>query len=138
MSSGASGSDEKVSGIEKGSLKIQQLTIPKISASKIEPLASEQKYNVEHDLSSRGAAGSDRNIDQARIDPVGGAGQYRHPEPRANNQGVVGRDEAIQGTKIDPLEGKANVSQTKAPSLDDEQVDGARINPLGEVREERS
>lgn len=57
MSSGASGSDEK------------------ISAAKIDPLASETKANVPHDQSSRGAVGSDRNIDQARIDPIGGAGK---------------------------------------------------------------
>ncbi|KAI9659045.1 MAG: hypothetical protein M1821_002005 [Bathelium mastoideum] len=118
MSSGASGSDEK------------------ISASKIDPLASDQKYGVEHDLSSRGAAGSDRNIDQTRVDPVGGAGQYRHPDSKADSQGVVGRDEAVQGSKIEPLEGKDHTFQAKAPGLDDEQVDGSRINPLGEVREE--
>ena len=58
MSSGASGSDEKISG------------------SKIHPLASETKYNVPLDTSSRGVVGTDRNIDQARIDPVGGKGQY--------------------------------------------------------------
>ena len=58
MSSGASGSDDKISG------------------SKIDPLAPETKYNVPLDTSSRGVVGTDRNIDQARIDPVGGKGQY--------------------------------------------------------------
>lgn len=57
MSSGASGSDEKISG------------------TKIDPLASEMKDNVPHDQSSCGVVGSDRNIDQARIDPIGGAGR---------------------------------------------------------------
>ena len=52
----ASGSDEKISG------------------TKISPLASETKYGVEHDISNRGAAGSDYNIDKSRADPVGGAG----------------------------------------------------------------
>lgn len=56
MSSGASGSDEKISG------------------AKIDPLASDTKANVPLDMSSRGAVGSDRNIDQARIDPIGGKG----------------------------------------------------------------
>lgn len=56
MSSGASGSDEK------------------ISATKIDPLASETKANVPHDQSSRGAVESDRNVDRARIAPLGGAG----------------------------------------------------------------
>ena len=61
MSSGASGSDEKISG------------------SKIDPLASDIKDNVPKDLSSRGAAGSDHNIDQARIDPLGGKGVFLLP-----------------------------------------------------------
>ena len=58
MSSGASGSDEN------------------ISASKIDPLASEEKHGVPHDTSSGGVTGTDRNIDQSRIDPMGGKGQY--------------------------------------------------------------
>jgi fructose-1,6-bisphosphatase/inositol monophosphatase family enzyme len=58
MSSGTSGSDEK------------------ISAAKIEPLSSDQKAGVTHDLSSRGVTGTDSNIDQTRIDPIGGKGQY--------------------------------------------------------------
>lgn len=57
MSSGASGSDEKISG------------------SKIDPLASDTKANVPLDMSSRGAVGSDRTIDQARIDPIRGKGK---------------------------------------------------------------
>ncbi|KIW12591.1 hypothetical protein PV08_09869 [Exophiala spinifera] len=116
--SGTSGSDEK------------------ISATKIDPLASDTKANQPHDQSSRGATGTDRSIDQSRIDPLGGAGRYKHPAPHADSQGVAGRDEAIQGAKIDPLSGKENTSTTKSPGLDDEQVDASRINPLGEVREE--
>ena len=58
----ASGSDEKISG------------------TKITPLDSETKHGVEHDLSNRGAAGSDTAIDQARINPLGGAGMsFNHP-----------------------------------------------------------
>jgi hypothetical protein len=56
MSSGTSGSDEK------------------ISAAKRELLASDQKRRggVTHDMSSTGFTGTDRSIDQTRIDPVGG------------------------------------------------------------------
>ncbi|KAK8198754.1 hypothetical protein M8818_006621 [Zalaria obscura] len=62
MSTGASGSDEKISG------------------AKIEPLDSETKYNTPHDQGSRGVVGTDRTIDQARIDPVGGHGElHRSP-----------------------------------------------------------
>lgn len=60
MSSGTSGSDEKISG------------------AKIDPLASDQKTGGPHDMASRGVTGTDRNIDQARIDPIGGKGQYSH------------------------------------------------------------
>jgi hypothetical protein len=56
MSSGTSGSDEKISG------------------AKIDPLASDQKKGVTHDLSSRGVTGTDRTIDQSRINPLGGKG----------------------------------------------------------------
>ena len=76
MSSGASGSDEQISG------------------SKVEPLASNAKEGVPLDTSSRGSVGTDRSIgespghlhrsitqltriDQARIDPVGGAGKLK-------------------------------------------------------------
>lgn len=52
----ASGSDEKISG------------------TKITPLDSEVKYGVEHDISNRGAVGSDTNIDKSRANPVGGSG----------------------------------------------------------------
>jgi hypothetical protein len=47
----------------------------KISGSKIEPLDSDIKVGVPHDVSSQGVVGSDRNIDQTRIDPVGGHGK---------------------------------------------------------------
>ena len=51
----------------------------KISGSKIEPLDSEQKEGVPRDESSGGVAGTDINIDQARIDPVGGRGKiFQH------------------------------------------------------------
>ncbi|KAJ9636273.1 hypothetical protein H2199_007948 [Coniosporium tulheliwenetii] len=116
MATGVTGSDEMISG------------------AKIQPLDSETKANVPLDTSSRGSAGTDRTIDQARIDPLGGAGQYQNPLPHADSQGVVGRDETIQGTKIEPLEGKKDEAQGKGPGLDDENVDASRIDPLGEVR----
>ncbi|EMC99882.1 hypothetical protein BAUCODRAFT_128589 [Baudoinia panamericana UAMH 10762] len=119
MSSGASGSDEKISG------------------AKIQPLDSETKYNQTHDLSSRGVAGSDRNIDQSRIEPTeGNRGQYQHTAPHVDSHGVVGRDEVVSGAKIDPLVGEVNESTRKEPGLGDEEVDAGRIAPLGEVREE--
>ncbi|KAL9019978.1 MAG: hypothetical protein Q9185_002768 [Variospora sp. 1 TL-2023] len=117
MSSGASGSDEK------------------ISAAKIDPLASETKANVPHDQSSRGAVGTDRNIDQARIDPIGGVGQYKHPAPHAS-AGVVGPDANMEKTKIEPLEGEVSKGRVQPSGLTDEGVDAARVQPLGEVREE--
>ncbi|KAI9821064.1 MAG: hypothetical protein M1827_003797 [Pycnora praestabilis] len=123
MSSGVSGSDEKLSG------------------AKIQPLESEVKDDTPLDTSSRGATGSDRNIDQSRIEPIGGAGQYQHPLPQTHDGGSTGSDEAIGGAKIEPLEGaqgdKGNEEVGKN-GLDDESVDGARVQPLGEVREEMS
>ncbi|RYP56069.1 hypothetical protein DL769_009983 [Monosporascus sp. CRB-8-3] len=118
MSTGATGSDEN------------------ISASKIQPLESEQKRGVAHDQSSsRGVAGSDRDIDQSRINPLGGKGQYQHPAPHADTQGAVGRDEDIAAARIEPLGGGPETSQRKNPGLDDEMVDKARTQPLGSVRE---
>lgn len=66
------------------------------------------------------------------------AGQFQHPAPHADSQGVVGRDEAIQGAKIEPLEGNPTKGTAKSTGLDDEQIDSARIQPGGEVREELS
>ena len=57
MSTGASGSDEKISG------------------AKIDPLASDQKEGIPHDQGSRGVAGTDRSIDQTRVEPLGGHGE---------------------------------------------------------------
>ena len=145
MSSGTSGSDEKISG------------------SKIDPLASDTKANVPLDMSSRGAIGSDRNIDQARIEPIGGrgvsllplsasgldadvscradtkAGQYQHPAPHADS-GVIGSDVNIDKAKIEPLQeqGGAGKGHAKSAGLGDEEVDAARVQPLGAVREQMS
>ncbi len=66
------------------------------------------------------------------------AGQYQHPEPHADSQGVVGREGVLHSTKIEPLEGKRNEATEKSTGLDDEQVDAARVQPLGEVREQMS
>jgi hypothetical protein len=63
-------------------------------------------------------------------------GQYQHPLPHADSSGVVGTDETIHGSKIDPLSGKRNEPVDKSPGLSDEVVDTARIQPMGEVREE--
>ncbi|KKY25819.1 hypothetical protein UCDDS831_g01912 [Diplodia seriata] len=108
-----------------------------IAGAKIQPLDSPTKSNVGHDFSDRGAAGTNHSIDQTRIDPLGGHGQYQHPAPHANSQGVVGRDDAFAGAKLAPLEGdKYGHTIAKSSGLDDEAVDGSRIKPLGEVREQ--
>ncbi|KAI1383386.1 uncharacterized protein F4822DRAFT_75907 [Hypoxylon trugodes] len=106
-----------------------------ISGAKIEPLKSDVKHNRPYDGADRGSAGSDQTIDQSRINPLGGRGQHQHPAPHANSQGVVGTTENLGKTKIQPLEGGVNESQNPRTGLDDEAVDAARINPLGEVRE---
>ncbi|KAI0147906.1 hypothetical protein F4776DRAFT_287957 [Hypoxylon sp. NC0597] len=106
-----------------------------ISKTKIEPLESEVKHNTPYDGADRGSAGSDRTIDQSRIKPLGEKGQQQHTAPHADSQGVVGTDENIGKTKIQPLESGVNESQPPRTGLDDEAVDAARINPLGEVRE---
>jgi len=43
----------------------------RLSATGIQPLQSEAKHGQPHDQSSRASAGSDRNIDQARLEPLG-------------------------------------------------------------------
>ena len=44
----------------------------------------------------------------------------------------------MEGAKIDPLSGDSpgESGRAKNPGLDDEAVDSARIEPVGEVREE--
>ncbi len=63
-------------------------------------------------------------------------GQYAHPIPVTHSGGSAGTDETLQGSKIEPLQGKEDVGTRKTEGLSDEGVDGARIQPLGEVREE--
>ncbi|KAI8961388.1 hypothetical protein F5Y11DRAFT_348542 [Daldinia sp. FL1419] len=107
-----------------------------ISSTKIQPLESEVKYNAPYDGEDRGSAGSNRTIDQARINPLGGRGQHQHTAPHADSQGVVGTAEGLGKTKIEPLEGGIHERQNPRTGLDDEAVDGARIHPLGGVREQ--
>ncbi|KAJ9663640.1 hypothetical protein H2198_000652 [Neophaeococcomyces mojaviensis] len=95
MSTGTSGSNEN------------------ISSSKIQSLDSDQRTGVPHDQSSRGVVGTDRSIDQARIDPLGDKGVGQHTDPHADSQGVVGRDETIASAKIDPLGDKSGVATRK-------------------------
>ncbi|KAI1414787.1 hypothetical protein F5Y13DRAFT_158312 [Hypoxylon sp. FL1857] len=106
-----------------------------ISKTKIEPLESEVKHNTPYDGADRGSAGSDRTIDQSRINPLGEKGQHQHTAPHADSQGVIGTTENLGKTKIQPLEGAVNEAQPPRTGLDDEAVDAARINPLGGVRE---
>ena len=65
------------------------------------------------------------------------SGQGQHPAPHVDDQGSVGLDENIQAAKIDPLVSQVQAEATKpASGLRDEQVDAARIQPMGEVRED--
>ena len=72
--------------------------------------------------------GPDRNIDQTRIDPIGGAGeslmcplcsssrlvgQYQHTAPHADSQGVIGTDETLGAARIRPLGGTAEDSRVR-------------------------
>ncbi|KAL9089833.1 MAG: hypothetical protein Q9159_002303 [Coniocarpon cinnabarinum] len=111
-----------------------------ISAAKITPLESDVKRGVQHDLGERGPVPNDENIDKARINPEGGAGHFKHPAPHADNSGVIGHDKDIQEAKIEPMASQDHSVKTADPNdrtgLEDEVIDGARIGPLGEVREE--
>jgi hypothetical protein len=46
-----------------------------ISGAKLEPLKSNEKEGVDHAASEGGVAGTDFDIDQSRIDPLGGTGK---------------------------------------------------------------
>ncbi|KAK3716527.1 hypothetical protein LTR37_006423 [Vermiconidia calcicola] len=109
----------------------------KISGAKIDPLHSETKENVPRAESEGGVAGSDRNIDQARENPLGSQGVGKHPEPHDDNQGAVGRDATISGAKIDPLVGQAQAAGQPVTGSTTEEVDATRIQPLGGVREDK-
>lgn len=62
--------------------------------------------------------------------------QHPHVEPHAT-LGSVGRDGTIDSSKIEPL--AASLKQRRksdtSQGLDDEAVDAARIEPMGEVRQ---
>ncbi|KZF24474.1 hypothetical protein L228DRAFT_245413 [Xylona heveae TC161] len=118
MSSGASGSDEK------------------ISAAKIDPLASTMKQGVPHDQSSRGAVGTDRNIDRSRIAPLAGHAHHHHVAPHADTSGVVGHEHTIASTKIDPLSRTTHTPVPPDTGLDIEDIDSSRIEPMGEVEDD--
>ncbi|KAI0381952.1 hypothetical protein F5Y04DRAFT_280183 [Hypomontagnella monticulosa] len=106
-----------------------------ISGTKIAPLDSEVKYNTPSNGADRGSAGSNRTIDQARINPLGGKGQHQNTASHADSQGVVGTTENIGKAKIQPLDKNLHEAQNPRTGIDDESVDAARINPLGGVRE---
>lgn len=63
------------------------------------------------------------------------SGQHQHTAPHADSQGVVGTTENIGKAKIQPLDGGLREAQNPRTGIDDESVDAARINPLGNVRE---
>ncbi|KAI9664405.1 MAG: hypothetical protein M1831_002338 [Alyxoria varia] len=111
----------------------------KLSAAKVAPLASETKEGVPHDTSNRGAVGHDVDIEKAKDAPLGGRGEYQHTEPHADSSGVVGPDKNIQQTKVEPLSGETGSKEpdkNAQTGVRDENVDAARVAPLGEVREE--
>ncbi|MCJ1388686.1 hypothetical protein MMC18_001535 [Xylographa bjoerkii] len=116
MSTGTSGSDEKIGG------------------TKIEPLAAEVKNNTPLDTSSRGATGTYQNVSLVLL--ASKPGQYQHTAPHADSHGVVGTDETIQGSKLEPLERQGHEATEKSGGINDESVDTARIEPVGSVREE--
>jgi hypothetical protein len=67
---------------------------------------------------------------------LGGSDHHLHAAAHATT-GVIGRDGIIAGSKIEPLasiEKRHSMSDT-SQGLDDEAVDTARIEPMGEVRE---
>jgi len=47
-----------------------------LSASKIQPLDSENKANAPRFQGGAGVSGFEEDVDQSRIDPLGGRGQY--------------------------------------------------------------
>lgn len=61
--------------------------------------------------------------------------RYKHPAPHATS-GVIGNDANIDKAKIEPLEGQTPKGGEKPSGLTDEEIDAARVQPLGEVREE--
>ncbi|KAL1865738.1 hypothetical protein VTK73DRAFT_5084 [Phialemonium thermophilum] len=107
-----------------------------ISASKIQPLDSSTKTNIPRAQGEKGVAGFEEDINQSRISPLGGHGQYQHPAPHADSQGAVGTEGTIGRSKIAPLEKPQNETQAHDSGLSDEAVDSSRIHPLSEVREE--
>lgn len=73
---------------------------------------------------------------QASIsDRASTAGQYKHPAPHADS-GVIGNDANIDKSKIEPLKGDVSKGGQQTSGLGDEEVDAARVQPLGGVREE--
>ena len=67
------------------------------------------------------------------------SGQYQHPAPHATS-GVVGDDANIDKSKIEPLDQQAGADKghAKSAGLGDEEIDAARVQPLGAVREQLS
>ncbi|KAF2404664.1 hypothetical protein EJ06DRAFT_215195 [Trichodelitschia bisporula] len=106
-----------------------------LSSSKITPLDADVKRHVPHAPFGSGSTGYDYDIDESRIEPLGGHGQYQHPLPHADSQGVVGRDRVIATSKIEPFDHKGPAGNMTY-GVDQEMVDKARIEPLSEVREQ--
>ncbi|KAI2473567.1 hypothetical protein F4781DRAFT_427194 [Annulohypoxylon bovei var. microspora] len=69
------------------------------------------------------------------MEPLGGKGQHQHTAPHADSHGVVGTAEDLGKVKIPPLESDSHEAQNPRTGLDDEVIDGARIDPLGSVGE---
>lgn len=63
-------------------------------------------------------------------------GHHLHAAPHATT-GCIGRDGIIAGSKIEPLASilKSHAMSDTSQGLDDEAVDTARIEPMGEVKE---
>ncbi|KAK6543107.1 hypothetical protein TWF694_007028 [Orbilia ellipsospora] len=105
-----------------------------IASSKIEPLESPTKTHAPtfHVTSS---VGEDDVLDSSRIGPMKKNKKWQHPEAQYHAGGSVGTDEMIGSTNVEPLFTKGKDTKRK-DSLDLGKIDGARIAPMGSVRDE--
>ncbi|KAK6520498.1 hypothetical protein TWF506_000750 [Arthrobotrys conoides] len=105
-----------------------------IASSKIEPLASPTKYHTPtvHD---GGCVGDDDILDSSRVGVLKKDKKYQHPAAQVHPGGSTGTDETIGSTNVDPLFSQGKNTMRK-DSLDDGKIDGARIAPMGSVRDE--
>ncbi|KAK6360662.1 hypothetical protein TWF730_006797 [Orbilia blumenaviensis] len=105
-----------------------------IASSKIEPLASPIKYHTPT-IHDSGCVGDDFILDSSRVGAMKKEKKYQHPAAQVHPGGSTGTDETIGSTNVEPLYAKGK-DTLKKDSLDDGKIDGARIAPMGSVRDE--